>query len=403
MSADPVEISRTEIKPESRRFINLGNDVTFVEGCASSRGFDLRRGDNRIMVYFPVQIKDTNLAIRMYSLEQSVPEVAGHLMNVTLRDGTADLEAFGCVLSETGVFWTCIFNKNKVIGVNLNTRTVQYEVDVSAPNDISFSSANQNILYVVGGSKRGVMNFPTMGKIYRIDCTELAVTCEVVVDKLDTLAGIFCKGSYLYYSNLLEINRISLEQLEGKRGKRIGKGEVEGENCWSAEKRPGGALSEKIYLSGNVDDFDEENIISPCYREIEVSMIPLIKNPVVATTGWTVAKLFTCCLGLCTSCNCHSWRAVETQLATPEVEKRLSELDSFPNSRFFIYNVVTNTSHGFIVPMETNPEEYRFDGHVTDIRLHDKYLIFTNFKSSYFLILEASEIRSYLSIKARVI
>mmetsp|Transcript_1420 Transcript_1420/g.2312 ORF Transcript_1420/g.2312 Transcript_1420/m.2312 type:complete len:122 (-) Transcript_1420:1080-1445(-) len=91
----------------------------FVESCASNEQFDKLRNDGRKMVYIAVQSDEMKLAIRCIDCTSLTEYEDSFVMDVVAKDGTKELTCFGTRLSDDGILWMSIFNRNMIIGANL--------------------------------------------------------------------------------------------------------------------------------------------------------------------------------------------------------------------------------------------------------------------------------------------
>jgi hypothetical protein len=216
------------LKPEGYRFVSLnvttgtGSDVTFVESVACNRDWDAKRKDGKAMVYFPTS-SNGQLSVRAFDVNEQLP-VTSLVMNVSLgHDCPSDLSSYGSKLSADGILWVCVFNANKVVGIDLKSKSVKSVLsDIPCPNDLCFDSADPNILYVAAGTGVTVpfistrcsgesllAAFPVTGRIYKIDIAACTSKLALEGRGLHALAGIGCSNGTLLITQLFEMRTIS--------------------------------------------------------------------------------------------------------------------------------------------------------------------------------------------------
>ena len=203
------------LNPQSYQFVSLntalyppsgggdGSDISFVESVSCNADWDIKRGDGKAMVYFPISLTDGQLSIRAFDVKAIKP-VSSLVANVSLgSDGPPSLSCYGSKLNSDGMMWICVFNANAIICVDLNAkRMTQKILDIPCPNDLCFDPNDPNTIYVAGGD--GVSTpfesgsgsiaaaLPVVGKVYKIDIAKRESKVILEGHSLHALAGIGC-------------------------------------------------------------------------------------------------------------------------------------------------------------------------------------------------------------------
>ena len=380
-----------KVSPDKFDWITLSNysttqfkslsDFGFIESCACNPQFDILRNDNKHNIYLPVKDKDEKLSIRSIDVSNDELTSDTFIMNVILLDGSDLLTCFGCDLSDNGILWLCIFNYNKILGVDLLKRTVSYQFDnVPCPNGICRSLIDSNLLYVCGGASiRNPFNSPdakddtiavapTIGVLYMLNIKD--VSCKTIMSKgLDSQAGIVELKGKLFSSQLYDI-----VLKEGNHIKRI----------WDGTKVGDGG---KCYLSDNLTIWDDRRFVSSIYRSIPTDSLIGLKNKQLALAGWSMGKLITS-ISNCMTC------VPNNELDNAELLMSFSTQDVFTDTCFMIYDVVNKQPMHFQLDHSklNIPANVSFDGHVTHVCHYHGKVIFINFKSCHILLIDDKQI-----------
>mmetsp|Transcript_19463 Transcript_19463/g.73525 ORF Transcript_19463/g.73525 Transcript_19463/m.73525 type:complete len:411 (-) Transcript_19463:448-1680(-) len=374
-------------------YINLPDETKFVESCAYNARYDMDH------IYIPLQLKKkagtrTEGELHIYRAQvgdagdiQADPFIGP----VRLTSSTSSsLTPFGTALTDDGKLWICIYNKNLVIEVDLETHKVLNEVSVYAPNDVCVSGeGDDKVVYVAGGSQWKLsgcceVTDPTRGKLYTIRRGEL----PEFQDGFPTLAGVEESGDALFVSLLHEVQRVS----PGTDARET----VTGETVWQGDDK-----CCKVWLADNIQRFGENAVIIPAYR--------------------TVSKGFTCmclqcgligaignCFLQCGTCLCHCERCREA-FRDPEVSLKYSIRDTAEPLRILILEEKWGSyqAHHFEVHLtnarsrgaagKQKKRKYYFDANVTNIMHVNGMLVCVNFQQPRILLLPDGPFREALS------
>ena len=400
--------SWTSVDNSSATFRKLEN-FYFVESCACNEKFDIDRNDGKKNIYLAVQSEDMKISIR--SIDVSNPNATGDTVEVptvALRDGTDKLTAFGSRLSDSGIMWLCIFNRNAIIGVNILTKRVDYEFNnVPCPNDLCISTVDPGLLYIAGGaSVRNPVNLknssddtlavmPPVGRVYTIDVRRANTPVKIFHSKnLHSLAGIEELNGKVFISQLYEVR--SIDGIKAKQGGAIRGGASLSSlpaSMWHSSKSTvtwqGTEVGdgENCYLSDNMSQWDDSIIATSIYRKIGAESVAAMKESFISTVGWSVGKLLTTCA------NCVT--GAPNALDNGELLMDFSTQDVFPNVHFMLFDSITNRKWHFNMDNEkipNKPEGCKFDGHVTHVARHGGKVIFINFMSDYVMLMDDSAV-----------
>mmetsp|Transcript_12324 Transcript_12324/g.30189 ORF Transcript_12324/g.30189 Transcript_12324/m.30189 type:complete len:432 (+) Transcript_12324:227-1522(+) len=407
----------------SYSFVELPSGTQFVESCSHNVAFD------KDHVYVPAQMADKNsLAIfRVDVSGRSPAEVYMHfkegntqgaslyptLANHDVLDDTLASEAlpFGSALSNDGILYVCIFNKNMVVMIDLKGRRVLRKVEVPAPNDVCIDANDPWVSYVACGvwveglGELGVMSGghlsmtlpsskkwrtvnPTEGSVRRIRIAENdQVSTEVVAKGTKALAGVGVSQGKLWLAMLVNIDAVPLTSLAPSL--RPDKKEFQ---VWSG-------YDEKLaYLADNVATYDESHIIVPCYRSLWRLLAKLSENGCFAYLGFLGAKACSGCIKLqkssATADEVFSAEDYPVDLTDPSVAPELHEGGVFPHIHIVIVNTASkkssNTSIMLPKAMVDKGGAADFDGHVTHVEHVNNKLVCVNFLKMRLLILSDS-------------
>lgn len=404
------------ISNQSGLYVSLGKHTSFVESCACNANFD----PNRIFV--AVQSQQNKLYVK--SLDVTNPGAGFQdVMQVTLdqeqnrrsdaRSGsfthedhtspqarkheahdTTELTCYGSKLSDNGILWMCIFNKNMVIGVDVTKQVLHRAfADLPCPNDLCISKTTPDTLYVVCGTSMHVaqssklfkftkaagnrleLNVPAYGQIIMLDVSNGARS-KVKLKKLGTLAGIESSDRSVYFTQLLDMCKIA-EPISQQRQYSV---------AWQGNSIGSGR---KTYLIDNVSKWDNDKFLGAIYRSVNEASARLMRSRILQAQGWSIAKAITSTVHFvrCQGCDAAS---------NSEVLLEFSEQDVFTHCCFAIRDDLSGQIWNFKMAPPSVPE-VAFDGHVTHIQRHAGRLIFINFKSDYVLLIDEDEVRSRLT------
>eukprot|EP01038_Epipyxis_sp_PR26KG_P014063 gene14063-18866_t len=165
--------------------------------------------DDGQSLYFPLQNK--NMATSIYYYD--VKKIQEKVVNITLLDPDIaegclttleNTTIFGCHIYGNKLYLAC-FNINKIIEIDLTTKAVQ-KYRVSSPNDVC---VDEKYIYVAGGTEILGINYPTLGRIYRIDKKTKKRT--TYMSGFTSLSGIRVYNNKLYVARLFDVVTIDIE------------------------------------------------------------------------------------------------------------------------------------------------------------------------------------------------
>lgn len=388
------------VSNESGKYVKLGDsdDIDFIESCACNDIYDAVRKDGHKNIYLPV-LKQGKLIIFQWSVNSN-KDKAEHVMDVALKDGTTALSCYGSKLSDTGILWLCIFNLNMVIGCDLNSKKVVKEfVNIPCPNDLCLSKIDSDLIYVACGTSfkaktnglmhfqfvsglkenkaggtdgdKDVVNVASFGQICSISIASGGV--QTVHKKVNALAGIECSEKSLVFTQLYNFCEKDIQLLTPSNMN------IKAQQVWHGTAVGDGKY---CYLSDNISIFDKHSFLSAIYRKVDGQSGLLMENRDISACGWLMGKIATICINLMT-CTFNGG------LSNPEVALVFSEQDEFKDCCFLIFNEETKKTwhYKFAPPKQVG---VKFDGHVTHAQRHGDKIVFINFMSSHFLVLDDS-------------
>lgn len=192
-SVPPIRLTDSQV---GFSYVEFPADTFFMESLARNEVFDAETA------YVPVERfangrEETHL-YKMMSTSTVAEHVAGPIL--TPGDQSMDLTVFGSALSDTGVLYLALWNRNSILVCDLNdmptvasTWTCQDEIkSIPAPNDVAV--AEDGTLFVAGGrfvsilGGFGKFSNSAVGRVYRVDATSQKV--DVIARQLNVLSGI---------------------------------------------------------------------------------------------------------------------------------------------------------------------------------------------------------------------
>lgn len=302
--------SFTKVDNKSGKYVIL-KDVGFVEACAGNAAYDKMRNDNETKCYVPAQTLSEGLRIFEISTNK-LDEGATVVMDVSLSINgskvSTGLTCFGCKLSDNGTLWCCLFNVNKIIGIDLNEKKVTHVFDnVPCPNDLCINKEHPQYLYVACGTSFGVsgkllpdqihqmlgnkkvqpldetsptpntetsVNIPAQGQVIRIDTrkTGRRALTPVLQESLKVLAGIECSDSRLYFSQLTNCCSVPLNILDGKKHRTKLSADWKGTDVGDGEY---------CYLADNISRWSSTKNCTAVYRKVKASQVTFMENAII--------------------------------------------------------------------------------------------------------------------------
>lgn len=316
------------------------------------------------MIVFPLQ--DQNMTTTIYTYSPVFTDdifgedracILDHNIYTNRRLASLpDTTVFGSFVHDRSLYLAC-FNKNHIAEISMLTGNLIRTYNVSSPNDVC---ADETHIYVAGGTKILGMNYPTLGKIYKIDKRTHKVS--VFMSGFTTLSGIRKYGNSLIVSRLYDIISINLST----------KAITVISDC----------VSEGInYLSDNITIVDDKIYVS-LYRKMENDEV--LKLKVVPSIGYFMGTVFTQLV------QCFSGRV--PNLSNPEQLLSFSTTDRMDCISYVIIDHDQSNASSDYSFENSNEDlnlvnvEFRHlnklkqcDGHVTQICEFDKYILGANF------------------------
>jgi hypothetical protein len=327
--------------------VKISHDCNFVESCCFYQN----------LLYIPVTLTDNSLKIYVYNLDSKAIQP----LDFSEKDSTC----FGSKMTKNGTLWLCIFNKNLLLALDILTQQVTYRIDVSSPNDVCIDKNNDSILYVAGGSfgKKNLFSIPSLGTIYRIETLERGdYHIQTLVKDLPTLSGIDCDKSYIFISELYQIEKIQINNPENR------------EILWNNMKNfPFNFLCDNVCYNP-----DEDKCTVALYRKLNSIENHALRNTEVSTFGWMCGKLYTI------TKRYFSCQPPEN-INDPSIALEISNVDSNKKIAFLELSVKDGIQQVSLVRKKIRQSNI-FDGHVTQVLETKSHRFFINFKSKYLLV-----------------
>lgn len=408
------------------------SDFQFVQSCACNSKFDERRGDGSKNIYLAVLSADQRLSVRSmdvcYSSDADTTTTTdSFIMDVALMDGTDQgLVCFGSYLTDEGILWMCIFNHNKVIGVDLITRQLKHQLNnILYPNAIIRSTKNSNLLYVGGGSNHrspfikddasdnaaassntaAASSSPdasSLGRIYELNM--VANTCtSIECGQLTTVTGLATIGAddMLLVSqsqNIVVVSSNSSSCMIDTAGSK-----EEPAKVWNGCSVDD---SSACYIIDKFSKWDDFKVVAAIYRKIPTgrrlftagSMHDHDDDDNASTvpaglTSWLMACMMNCFSNSCTD------EVKESSICSADLLKPLSEDDRLDDVHFLIFDSSDCRPYHFKLDhrLFNAPEGVDFDGRVTHVQRHGGRIAFINFRRNHVMIIDDAEVAGIIN------
>ena len=402
------------LKNSSARFKTI-SDFQFVQSCACNSKFDEMRGDGNKNIYLAVLSVNQQLSVRSMDVCCDADTTDSFIMDIALMDGTDHgLVCFGSYLTDEGILWLCIFNHNKVIGVDLVTRQLRHQLNnIFYPNSIIRSTKNSNVLYVGGGSnhhspfiKEDAVSSSTstaassnttasLGKIYELNI--VINTCRSIeCGHLTTVTGLATIGDddVLLASQLQDIvvvssNSSSINDTGYKE---------EAAKLWNGCSVDD---SSACYIIDKISKWDDFKVIAAIYRKIPTSGRRLFTSSMndddhhdaSSVTSWLMACMMSC------FSSSSSDEVKEGNICSADLLKPLSEDDRLDDIHFLIFDSSDCQPYHFKLDRSllNAPEGVNFDGHVTQVQRHGGRIAFINFRRDHVMIIDDAEVAGIIN------
>ena len=369
-------------------YIDLPEDFEFVESAAYNAEF------NADKFYIPVQLTGGRTWIYEADLNDGKSTlVCGPIKLKESKwsdEQKLQLTAFGSDLDKNGRLWLCIFNRNLLVAVDLNTKsdTVTHEVEIFAPNDVCVDRNNTNIIYAVAGKKRYLFTDPSAGKVKKVEISDdpkIAAKVSKISRGKNTLAGIEATHEgEIIVAQLFDMFRLS------PRKKNSPLPFWREERFWHANDGTG-----KMWLADNISSLgtDGKTFMAPAYNTCSSSIGNVIlKSRSVTSLGNFTAQVVSAV---------KNKEATREALENPEVDVAFSNNDCPDPLRFI---KMSNFRKGFPPTVEhyevhlkdahartegIRPgRKFFFDTNVTAVQSFKDKLICINFQQPRLLVLD---------------
>ena len=296
-------------------------------------------------LFFPIQ--DENFKTMVYKFEVQQFELFSDDItflepNIYAQNCLTILEdttVFGSAVHDNSLFLAC-FNKNRIIEISIRTGIVIRRYNVPSPNDVC---VDQNFIYVAGGTNILGVNYPTLGKIYRID--RFTGKMGVFMSGFTTLSGIRKHKNKLIVSRLYDIISIDV----------ISKEITVLSNC----------VENGInYLSDNITIVDNKIYVS-LYRIMNDD--EMLKLKVIPSVGYFLGTIFTQFV--------NGLRGKKINLSNPEQLLSFSKTDKMESISYMVINPDGSSNFKHVSKLK------QFNGHVTQIcELDENFILAANFE-----------------------
>ena len=417
------------MKNSSARFKTISN-FQFVQSCACNSKFDEMRGDGNKNIYLAVLSVNQQLSVRSMDVCCDADTTDSFIMDIALMDGTDHgLVCFGSYLTDEGILWLCIFNHNKVIGVDLVTRQLRHQLNnIFYPNSIIRSTKNSNVLYVGGGSnhhspfiKEDTVSSSTstaassnatavssststaassnttaaLGKIYElnivintcrsIECGQLTtVTGLATIGDDDVLLASQLQDIVVVSSNSSSINDTGYKEEPAK--------------LWNGCSVDD---SSSCYIIDKFSKWDDFKVVAAIYRKIPTSGRRLFTSSMddhdhddaSSLTSWLMACMMNC------FSSSSSDEVKDGNICSADLLKPLSEDDRLDDIHFLIFDSSDYRPYHFKLDRSllNAPEGVNFDGHVTQVQRHGGRIAFINFRRDHVMIIDDAEVAGIIN------
>ena len=293
LSPRDEEVVRLTDKEVECTFLEFPQDTFFMEAMAINEGY--KQG---LVGVVPV-LRNVNGKKEGHIYEISAPlnnetdneggsskhDQPKHLCGpVKTMDGDAANTLFGCALTSKGILYICVWNKNLVIRLDLNSNSAEeaccatMEIPVACPNDVSIDPNNEDILYTAGGQEGrfGIVNNASYGRVTKVVVDPVNNTFQksIVKEGLTTLAGIEVIGDTIIVAALQDLMfigknppHVTTKVWDGDDGKG---------NCW---------LADNVCVFNNNQE-QKPYWLCPAYNSVSTSLTSLMK-----------LRNIMCCLG----------------------------------------------------------------------------------------------------------
>lgn len=289
-------------------FIEFPPDTFFMESIAQNPKYKKGVGYvpvQRSWMNGKVEVRETHI----YEIRVGYKEAKHVCGPLATGDGKVEVTVFGSALTSDGILYVCTFNKNAILGYDLNHVPSKpgeeficcTEInDVPAPNDVCVDTKDESVLWVAGGTFRRLccglkFSNASFGKLFRIQLSKdkRSGTVSLFKKGFASLAGIEEIGDEVWLSELYKMYTVDVNTKEKVQ-------------VWTGNDGKG-----QVWLADNIDVYNDELVLVPAYSTAsETSVEYLLSQRHLLGFGVFCAHLFT---------GCVEGETLSEALADPEV------------------------------------------------------------------------------------